>query len=481
MNELLTLSLDALHRLLASGQCSSRELTDAYLAAIEARDGAVGAYVSLQAQGARKTADAVDGLRAAGEALPYLAGIPYAAKDNFCTKSIETTCASRMLKGYLPPRDAFAVSLLSHSPLLGKTNLDEFAMGSSCESSALGVTRNPLDEARVAGGSSGGSAAAVAALEAPFALGSDTGGSVRQPAAFCGTVGFKPTRGSISRRGMIAFSSSLDTVGICARTVRDTAAVFEALAVADPADATSRTHPEKVDLKTFDAPDFRALRIGVIDFFADFPLSGIPRTDEEAVARLTAAGATVIPLKIPSLAYALPAYHAITSTEAFSNLARYSGTLYGHRTDSASCFSEMTAKSREEGFGKEVRRRILTGTLMLNTDNRTRYYEKAQAVFRAVTHALCKAFESCDVIITPTVTTPPYLIGEKADDPISMYMSDVFTVPASIAGIPALSLPFGFDARGLPLSVQIMAGAFRERTLFSVAAYLEAVKGGERA
>ncbi len=479
MNELLTFPLSELSSLLASKKCSSRELTDAYLASISAREESVCAYITVLKAHARKTADDVDELRARGEVLPPLAGIPYAAKDNFCTKNIETTCASRMLKGFLPPQDAFAVSLLSHSPLLGKTNLDEFAMGSSCESSASKMTRNPLDENRVAGGSSGGSAGAEGAVEAPFALGSDTGGSVGQPAAFCGTVGLKPTRGSISRRGMIAFSSSLDTVGICTRTVRDAALVFDALAENDPSDATCRTHPEKERLSAFGTPDLRRLRIGVIDFFADFPLSGIERTDEEAVALLSRAGASVVQLHVPSLPFALPAYHAITSTEAASNLARYSGTLYGHREGGASCFSEMTAKSRCAAFGKEVQRRILTGTLMLNRNNRARYYEKAQAVFRDITRALTDAFHECDVIITPTVTSPPYLIGEKADDPVSMYMSDVFTVPASIAGIPALSLPFGFDARGLPLSVQVMTRAWDEATLFAVSAYLEAVKGGE--
>ncbi len=484
-NDLTSLSLTALADGLRRGDFSSRELCEHFLAEIAAKDGEIGAFLTRSCSHALAAADECDRRRARGEspdgALAALFGIPYALKDNICTKGIRTTCASRMLEHFVPPYDATVVTRLSGAGgvLLGKLNMDEFAMGASTEHSALAVTRNPRDLTRVPGGSSGGSAAAVAAGLVPYALGSDTGGSVRNPAAFCGVVGMKPTYGTVSRYGLVAFASSLDQIGPITKNVRDNALVLSALVGRDAHDATSQEHP---------APDFcadldrgvRGLRIGIpSEFFGE----DCSRCVRDAVLRaadvLASLGAILVPLSLPSFDVALAAYYVISSAEASSNLSRFDGVRYGHRAADYKDVESLYCRSRGEGFGSEVKRRILAGTLALSVGYYDAYYQKATEARARLREELTTILSTCDIILSPTVPTVAHRFGERQDH-AQMLLGDRYTVPANLAGLPALSLPCGTGEDGLPVGMQLMGAPFSEALLYRVAyAYERQTKGGD--
>ena len=452
------------------GNVSAREVTDAFLGRIEAVEGRVEAFLLVTADAARREADSVDARRAAGETLP-LAGVPIALKDNLCTRGVPTTCASRILEGFAPPYDATVVEKLraAGAVVVGKTNLDEFAMGSSTENSAIKPTRNPWDTSRVPGGSSGGSAAAVAAGEAPLALGSDTGGSIRQPAALCGVVGLKPTYGRVSRYGLIAFASSLDQIGPFARSTRDAALLLETLAGYDPRDSTSvpRPTPRYTDVLT---GDIRGLRVGIpTEYFGAGLAPDVRAAVMSAIGVLRGLGATVGEVSLPTTDYALATYYIVAPAEASSNLARYDGVRYGRRTARATNHIDLFERTREEGFGPEVKQRIMIGTYALSHGYYDAYYLKAQKVRTLIKNDFDRAWEQFDVLATPTAPTTAFALGEKSDDPLAMKLSDICTIPANMAGIPALSQPCGFDFNGLPVGLQLMAPAFGEETLLRVA------------
>lgn len=479
--------LSALTSALASGKISSRELCDELLAKIVAHDGEIGAFLTVSADGARAAAEECDRRRARGE-LPSgsaasLFGIPFAAKDNLCTRGIRTTCASKMLSDYVPPYDATAVERLLRvgGILLGKTNMDEFAMGSSGEHSALGLTRNPLDHARVAGGSSCGSAAAVAAGLVPYALGSDTGGSIRLPAAYCGVVGMKPTYGAVSRYGLVAFASSLDVIGPITQGVRDNALVLSALVGRDARDATSRAHPVSDFTINLDA-GVRGLRIGIPEeFFGEGISPDVASAVTEASHLLERLGASLVPLSLPVPDVSLAAYYLLSSAEASSNLARFDGVRYGHRADRYDTVEDLYARSRGEGFGREVKRRILWGTLALSVGYTDEYYARANAARARVGTLLSDALTHCDLILTPTAPTVAHRFGERSDAE-SMLLGDRYAVPASLAGLPALSLPCGTGEGGLPVGMQLVGAPFSEALLYRVGyAYERETKGGDLA
>ncbi len=458
-------SIASLRDLLDRRILSAEELLREYINKIEEKEPVVGAFLTLDREGALALARESDARLARGEKLHLLDGIPFAVKDNLCTRGLRTTCASRMLEGYIPPYDATVVSRLRERGgiLLGKTNMDEFGMGSSTEHSALGVTRNPHDPTRVAGGSSGGSAAAVAAGQIPYALGSDTGGSVRQPAAFCGVVGLKPTYGALSRYGLTAFASSLDCVGVLARTSRDCATVFDALIGRDPMDATTRGRDSF--RKALPLP---SIRIGVAE---------IPNTDlapiEAAKKALSDGGFALECVGLPDATCALAAYYVISSAEASSNLARFDGVRYGLRAEGGS-IDALMAESRMQGLGEEVRRRILFGTYVLSAENRESYYLRACLARERITRALLTELTQTDVLLLPTVPDTAFCFGEKLTAG-EMYAADLCTVYASLAGLPALSVPFGRDERGLPRAVQLIGRPGEEATLLALAAFLEEV------
>ena len=464
---------------LERGEYTALDLTRACLARIERCERQVGAFLTLDTEGAMRAAEASDRRRARGECRGALDGIPYAIKDNFCTRGLRTTAASRMLADFVPPYDATVVSRLCGAGcvLLGKLNLDEFAMGSSCEQSALGITRNPHDNDRVAGGSSGGSAAAVAALEVPFAIGSDTGGSVRQPAAFCGTFGLKPTYGAISRFGMIALASSLDCVGILARSVEDGALVLSSLLGRDPMDATSTDHPY-ADTICDRTPPVSPLRVAVIPALLE-PSAVSPEVasaTKRAADVLCAAGAEVKETALPSPAWALASYCVLSAAEASSNMARYDGVRYGKRSTKGNTLAEMYAHSRGEGLGSEVKRRILFGGLMLSEENRPLYYDRANEARRLIRESLLQTLADFDLILTPTAPTSAFRMGSRLS-PELQRGADLCAVYASLAGLPALSVPFGRDGKGLPLAVQLTAAPYAERSLFCAARMLDGVNG----
>ncbi len=475
MTSITSMSVAALAGAMSQGELSSVEVTKAFLARIAQRDPEIGAYLKITADAALEAAQRSDALRQATADTSPLLGIPAAYKDNLCTKGIPTTCASHMLEGYLPPYDATAVERLSAVGVvpLGKLNMDEFAMGASTESSAFQPTRNPLDLTRVPGGSSGGSAAAVAAGEAAFALGSDTGGSIRQPAAFCGVVGVKPTYGSVSRYGLVAFASSLDQIGPITRTVCDAALVLDALCGHDPRDATSvpRTYggygedlEKGVRGMTFALPE---------ELFGEGIAPDVRAAVEAAATRYECLGATLRPVSMPALRHALPAYYILSSAEASSNLARFDGIRYGHRAENLENLDDLYERSRSEGFGAEVKRRILLGTFALSAGYVDAYYKQAQKVRTLVSRDFARVLDTCDAILSPTTPTVAYRIGEKIADPMAMYMGDICTVPASIAGLPALSVPCGTGAFGMPVGLQLIGRAFDEKTLLRAAYALE--------
>lgn len=483
MSDLLTMDLAELSAVLSAKKISSAELTKAYLAQIERKEPEVGAFLWRDARVSLNAAIAVDKRRANGEKLHPFAGIPMAIKDNICTKGIRTTCASKMLADFVPPYDAHVVEKLNGAGLvlLGKLNMDEFAMGSSTENSALGVTRNPVDTTRVPGGSSGGSAAAVAANEAPFTLGSDTGGSIRQPAAFCGVVGIKPTYGAVSRYGLVAFASSLDQIGPLTRTVRDNAAVLNLIAGHDRRDATSIDR-EWGDFSAEIGRGVKGLRIGLPkEFFGEGLAPDVKAAVENAAKRYEKMGAVLEEVSMPAIPDALAAYYVISSAEASSNLARFDGVRYGYRTEEFEDILELYKKSRSEGFGAEVKRRIMLGTFALSSGYYDAYYKKALQVRSLLRADFDRVLEKCDVILSPVAPTVAYKLGEKRGDPLEMYMGDAYSVPVNVVGIPALSLPCGRGEGNMPVGLQLMGKPFSEALLYRVGAALEDEQRGVRA
>ena len=475
------LSLQALAAALASKELSSREATESYLSAIAETDGDVGAYLSVTAEEAMAAASAIDQRRAKGEALPPLAGVPCGIKDNICTNGIPTTCASRMLEHFVPPYNATVMERLNQqgAVMLGKLNMDEFAMGSSTENSYFKVTRNPRDLSRVPGGSSGGSAAAVAAGEAAFTLGSDTGGSIRQPAAFCGVVGMKPTYGLVSRYGLIAFASSLDQIGPLTKTVYDNAMVLEAICGHDPKDSTSL--PDSSLNMTRDiAQGVKGMRFALPkEYFSEALSPEIAAAIRAAAHRLETLGAQVDEVSLGNLDFALPAYYVISSAEASSNLARFDGVKYGFRAQNVTEIHDLYKETRSQGFGSEVKRRIMLGSFVLSAGYYDAYYKKALQVRSLLKQSFDTLFETYDAVLSPVAPTTAYKLGEKTQDPLEMYLGDVYTVPINIAGLPALSLPCGTDSQGLPIGMQLIGKPFSEPTLYRAGFAIETEGGVE--
>jgi len=457
------------------GERTARSVVEAHLDTISAREAEVHAFNLVMADAALARADELDARVAAGEDPGPLAGVPIALKDNLCTTGVPTTCSSKILDGWKPPYDATVVDRLRAAGAIavGKTNLDEFAMGSSTENSAFGPTRNPRDTTRVPGGSSGGSAAAVAAGFAPLALGSDTGGSIRQPAAFCGIVGAKPTYGAVSRYGLVAFASSLDQIGPFAVDVADAALLLDVIAGHDPLDSTSI--PDRMSGVTAVLDHgVEGVRVGILTELSE--VDGIQpevRDSVDAAAlTLEKGGATVEPVSVPSVAHGLAAYYLIAPAEASSNLARYDGVRYGLRAE-ADDVTSMNARTRDEGFGAEVKRRIMLGTYALSAGYYDAYYGQAQRVRTLIIRELATAYERFDVLLAPTSPTTAFELGAKTADPLTMYLSDVCTIPTNLAGHPAISVPFGSGTDGLPIGVQVLAPALREDTMFRAAAVIE--------
>jgi aspartyl-tRNA(Asn)/glutamyl-tRNA(Gln) amidotransferase subunit A len=464
-----------------AGERTARSVVEEALAATSEADGQVRAYLRVLAEDARRAADSVDRAVAEGRDPGPLAGVPVALKDNLCTRGIPTTCASRILEGWRPPYDATVVNRLrtAGAVVVGKTNMDEFAMGSSTENSCVGPTRNPHDHGRVPGGSSGGSAAAVAAGMAPLALGSDTGGSIRQPAAFCGTVGMKPTYGAVSRYGLVAFASSLDQIGPFARTVADAALLLEVVAGHDPCDSTSLDRPAPSARRSLDA-GVGGVRVGVCPELVQVAEPDVAARVGQAAEALAAAGASVEEIPVPELRYCLSAYYLIAPAEASSNLARYDGVRYGLRVDGPDV-SAMNTATRTAGFGPEVKRRIMLGTYALSAGYYDAYYGQAQRVRTLVIQAFARAYEQVDVLLGATAPTTAFPIGDRVDDPMAMYRSDVCTIPSNLAGHPAISVPYGTGDDGLPVGVQVLAPALGEELLFQVASAVEAAAPDVRA
>lgn len=471
--ELFYMSAHEVGRLLARKEISSVELTEAMLERIEQVEGRIKAFVTLTPEVALEQARAVDTARARGEELGPLAGIPMALKDNLCTEGIRTTCSSKMLENWVPPYDALVVKKLKEAGavLLGKLNMDEFAMGSSTENSRFFPTRNPWDLERVPGGSSGGAAAAVAAGEAFYSLGSDTGGSIRQPASFCGVVGLKPTYGRVSRFGLVAFASSLDQIGPLTRDVTDCALVLQAIAGHDPADSTSADLPVPDYLAAL-RPDIKGLKVGVPrEYFGSGMEPEVAAVVRRAIDRLADLGAICEEISLPHTEYALPAYYLVAPAEASSNLARYDGVAYGFRLPGTDIV-DMYMKTRREGFGPEVKRRIMLGTYALSAGYYDAYYLKALKVRTLIRRDFEEAFKRFHVLVTPTSPTVAFRLGEKVDDPLAMYLSDLCTIPVNMAGLPAISIPCGFS-QGLPVGLQLIAPPFEEEMLLRVAYTLE--------
>jgi aspartyl-tRNA(Asn)/glutamyl-tRNA(Gln) amidotransferase subunit A len=483
VSDLTRLGAAEMARLLRDGELSSVELTQAHLDRIEAVDGAVHAFLQTLPEAALAQAQAADAARAAGEDLPALAGVPIAVKDVLATKGLRTTCGSRILENWIPAYDATVVRKLrqAHLPVLGKTNMDEFAMGSSTEHSAFGPTRNPWDLERIPGGSGGGSAAAVGAFEAPLALGSDTGGSIRQPAAVTGTVGVKPTYGAVSRYGLVAMASSLDQVGPVARNVLDTALLHELIGGHDPKDQTSLNEPvaRAVDAARLGlGGDVKGLRVGIVRELGGRGYQrGVLDRFDEALGELRSLGASVREISCPSFRYALPAYYLIMPSEASSNLARFDAMRYGLRVDPQT--GPVTAETvmgatRAAGFGAEVKRRIILGTYALSAGYYDAYYGSAQKVRTLIQQDFENAWEQVDVLVSPTSPTTAFKLGEKLDDPLAMYLADVATIPVNLAGIPGMSVPCGLAEDRLPVGFQILAPARADAFLYQVGGALEA-------
>ena len=476
-DELLNMDCKQLRDGIASGRVKSVTATEVIFEAIEKYEGVIGAYISTFKEQALFKAKEIDKKIARGEAVGELGGVPVAVKDNMCTTFGATTCASKILENFHAPYNATVIEKLiaADAVIVGKTNMDEFAMGSSTENSGLKQTVNPWDKSRVPGGSSGGSAAAVAGRLCYAALGSDTGGSIRQPASFCGVVGLKPTYGRVSRFGLVAFGSSLDQIGPVMQTVEDCALMMNVIAGYDRADSTS------IDEKTAPVCDYLArlnepvegLKIAVVPEFSAGAESGVQKAIAEAIDVYKRLGAEVTEVDMPHLDYAIAAYYVIATAEASSNLARYDGVHYGHRTENPADYIEVYSKSRAEGFGKEVKRRIMLGTYALSSGYYNAYYLKALKVRNLIRSDFTKVFESCDCIMMPVAPTTAFKIGEKINDPLQMYLSDIYTIAANLAGVPSISIPCGFDEKNLPIGLQILAPAFGEEELLRIARMFE--------
>jgi aspartyl-tRNA(Asn)/glutamyl-tRNA(Gln) amidotransferase subunit A len=463
-------SIRQLHQQLSAKERTAVEIATEYIERIDAVEAKVKSFLHLTPELAIEQAKQVDEKIARGEAIALLEGIPIALKDNLCTRGIPTTCGSRILENFVPPYESTVTAKLRDAGalLVGKTNLDEFAMGSSTENSSYHVTANPWDLSRVPGGSSGGSAAAVAAEECVVSLGSDTGGSIRQPASFCGVVGLKPTYGLVSRFGLVAYASSLDQIGPFGRTVEDTAILLGAIAGHDPKDSTSLNIPIP-DYTTALKPDLKGVKIGVItETFGEGLDPVVAETVRKAIEQCQALGAEIREISCPRFRYGLPTYYIIAPSEASANLARYDAVKYGIREEADSLIS-MYRKTRARGFGAEVKRRIMLGTYTLSAGYYDAYYLKAQKVRTLIKEDFDKAFESIDVLVCPTAPTTAFTAGEKTADPLSMYLSDLMTIPVNLAGLPGMSIPCGFDAQGLPIGLQLIADVLREDRLFHVA------------
>jgi len=480
MRNLNRLTAQALVDAFASGKATSVQATEAALDRIARVDGAVHAFLHVDPDSALATAEAVDKDRAAGKKLPPLAGVPIGIKDVLVTEGMPTTAGSRILEGWLPPYDATVVERVraARMPIVGKTNMDEFAMGSSTEHSGYGPTRNPWDLDRIPGGSGGGSAAALAAFEVPLAIGSDTGGSIRQPASVTGTVGVKPTYGAVSRYGVIALASSLDQVGPCGRTVHDAALLHDVIAGHDPKDATSipDKSPSAVRASRKGREDgLDGVRIGVVkELTGEGFQTGVRQRFDEAVHQLTSLGADVTEVSCPNFEYALAAYYLILPSEASSNLARYDSVRFGLRADDGDTVEQVMGATRAQGFGDEVKRRIILGTYALSAGYYDAYYGSAQKVRTLIQWDFSEAFGNVDVLVSPTCPTTAFKLGEQLDDPLTMYLNDIATIPANLAGIPGMSLPIGLaPENGLPVGLQILAPAKADDHLYRVGAALE--------
>ena len=474
MGEIWELSVEEVARRVRAGEVSAGEVTEAALARTANVEPLIAAYLEIYADAARLRAAVIDRRLAAGEDPGPLAGVPVALKDNLSLAGSPLTCASRILSGYVAPFTATAVErlLAAGAVILGRANMDEFAMGSSCEGSAYQITRNPWDLGTVPGGSSGGPAAAVAAASVPLAFGSDTGGSVRQPAALCGVVGLKPTWGRVSRYGLVAFASSTDQIGPLARSVRDAALALSVIAGPDANDATCAERPAENYLARLEE-GISGLRVGVIREIDAAGFDAASARDwRAAVDHLAQAGAEIVEVSVPSLDAAIAVYYVLATCEASANLARFDGVRYGRRV-AADTLADLYVNSRSEGFGAEVKRRIMLGTFALSAGYYEAYYGRARSVLERMRRELDGAFAQADVVVTPTAPSAAFGIGEKVDDPLAMYLSDVFTTPASLVGLPAVAVPTGADDRGLPLSLQIMGRPFEEATVLRAARALE--------
>lgn len=468
----------ALHRALVRKEISCAELTEKYIEAIGQDNEKLNAYVTVTAETAMETAKAVDEKIAAGKEIGMLEGIPMTLKDNISTKGIRTTCCSKILEDYVPIYNATVWDTLraQNAVLLGKTNMDEFAMGSSCENSCFGGAKNPHNTDHVAGGSSGGVASAVGGNIAVYGLGSDTGGSIRQPASFCGIVGLKPTYGAVSRFGLIAYASSLDQIGPITTSVEDTAIVFDAISGHDTMDSTCsgrRGAPVCDSLKN----DIRGMRIGIAKEYFEGVRDDVRAAVEEAIEVYRSLGAEIVEFSLPSLKYALPVYYIIACAEASSNLGRYDGIRYGYKAESYTDVNDMIKKTRSTGFGEEVKRRILLGTYVLSSGYYDAYYKKAQNLRGTIVKAFRNAFESCDVILAPTVPMTAFKNGHAVSDPVETYLTDICTVPVNICGLPGVSVPCGFDAQGLPIGMQLIGNSFAESKILNAAWQYEQAGG----
>ena len=469
--DLTSLTIDATRIAVQQRQTNAVALAEAHYARIQKEDGQIGAFLTLSKERAFEQAERIDRMAARGDALPALAGVPVGIKDVMSTRGVRTTAGSKVLDTYVPPYDCTAVAKMeaAGAVVLGKMNCDEFAMGSSNENSGFHPVRNPRDLTRVPGGSSGGSAAAVAAGMAVVTLGSDTGGSIRQPASFCGVVGLMPTYGRVSRYGLIAFASSLDHIGPLSKTVKDAAFVLRTIAGRDPMDSTSADLPVP-DYVAELAKPVQGLKLGVAkEYFAAGLDDEVRQAVETAVDKLKSRGCEIVPVSLPHTPYAIPTYYLIATAEASSNLARYDGVRYSHRARGVKTLSEMYRRSRDEGFGPEVKRRIMLGTYALSAGYYDAYYLKAQKVRTLLTRDFEQAFQKVDAIVTPTSPTAAFRLGEKSNDPLAMYLADIYTVTADLAGIPGISVPCGQTRENLPIGLQILGKHFDEATILRLA------------
>ncbi|HME33653.1 MAG TPA: Asp-tRNA(Asn)/Glu-tRNA(Gln) amidotransferase subunit GatA [Candidatus Sulfotelmatobacter sp.] len=469
--DLKSLTIDAARSAVQERKTTALALAEAHYTRIQKEDGQIGAFLTLSKERALEQADRIDRMAAEGKTLPPLGAVPVGIKDVMSTRGLRTTAGSKILENYIPPYDCTAVARMeaAGAVVLGKMNCDEFAMGSSNENSAYRPVRNPRDLNRVPGGSSGGSAAAVAADMAVVALGSDTGGSIRQPASFCGVVGMVPTYGRVSRYGLIAFASSLDHIGPLAKTVKDAAIVLRTIAGRDPMDSTSAEVPVPDYVAELDKP-VRGLKLGVAkEYFGEGLDDEVRQAVEAAIDKLKGLGCEIVPVSLPHTPYAIPTYYLIATAEASANLARFDGVRYGHRARGVRTLAEMYRRSRDEGFGAEVKRRIMLGTYALSAGYYDAYYLKAQKVRTLLTRDFDEAFRKVDAIVTPTSPTAAFRLGEKSNDPLAMYLADIYTVTADLAGIPGISVPCGETKEKLPIGLQILGKHFGEATILRVA------------